>query len=130
MSKPSTLGAALFAVLAIQGCSASGTRLNRPEPKAGPSEITIDNQSLSTVDVYVVYNDQTYRVDQVFGGQKVTEEMPKFVAPQGSIRVLVDPFASYSAYLSDPVPYLSDENFTLTVREPLQFSTFLPYVRG
>ena len=130
MSKPTALGAALFAVLAIQGCSASGAGLNRPEPKAGPTEITIDNQSLSTIDVYVVYNDQTYRVDQVFGGQKVTEKMPEFVAPLGSIRALVDPFASTYAYLSDPVVYQSDENFTLTVREPLQFSTFMPYGNG
>jgi hypothetical protein len=124
-----TLGAALFVVLAVQGCSATGARPNRPEPEAGPTEITIDNQSLSTVDVFIVYQDQTYRVDQIFGGQTVTEEMPLFVAPRGTIRALVDPFGSSVAYLSDPVSYLGDEDFTLTVREPLEFSTFMPYAK-
>lgn len=130
MSTLRTMGAALFVVLAVQGCSASNARPNRPEPEAGPTEITIDNQSLSTADVYVVYQDQTYRLDQVFGGQQTTEEMPHFVAPTGSIRVLVDPIGSFSAYLSDPVSYLGNEDFTLTIREPLDLSTFVPYQKG
>jgi hypothetical protein len=121
-----TLGAVLFVGLAVQGCSASGARPNRPEPETGPTEITIDNQSLSTADIFIVYQDQTYRVDQIFGGQKATEEMPHFVAPTGSVRALVDPIGGVYAYLSDPVSYLGDEDFTLTIREPLELSTFVP----
>jgi hypothetical protein len=127
MFKIRTLGAALFTILAVQGCSATGARPNRPEPTGNPTQITIDNQSFSTIDVFIVYQDQTYRVDQVFGGQTVTEPMPAFVEPTGSIRVLVDPIGSFGAYLSDPVSYLGNEDFTLTVKDPLDLSTFVPF---
>jgi hypothetical protein len=55
--------------------------------------------------------------------------MPRFVAPTGSIRVLVDPIGSTSAYLSDPVSYRGNEDFRLTIEETLYLSNFVPVAR-
>jgi hypothetical protein len=119
----------LFAAFILPACGGQGGPPQSPAPTAEPTQITIVNNSFSTVDVFIVYNDQTFRVDQVFGGSTVTVRMPRFVAPTGSIRALVDPIGTTYAYLSDPVAYMGNEDFRLTIEETLDLSSFIPLVR-
>jgi hypothetical protein len=121
--------AVILAVFALPACGGQGQKPQSAAPAAPATEITIENNSFSTVDVFIVYNDQTFRVDQVFGVSTATVRMPRFVAPTGSIRALVDPLGSTYAYLSDPVSYLGNENFRLRIEEDLALSSFVPVGR-
>ncbi len=122
-------GAALLTVLALMACAKAGEEPQPPAPTAEPTQVTIENNSFQTVDVFIVYNSQTFRLDQVFGGSTVTVTMPRFVAPNGDIRALVDPLGSVYAYLSDPVAYMGNEDFRLTIEESLELSSFIPVLR-
>lgn len=128
MFKVRLLAPAFLAALALSACGGQGQPENAT-PSAEPTQITILNHSFFTVDIFIIYNDQTFRVDQVFGASTKTVRMPRFVAPTGSIRVLVDPVGRSQAYLSDPVAYVGNEDFRLSIEESLDLSSFIPVER-
>ena len=113
----------------LSSCGGQGKGPQNAVPAAESAQITIVNNSFSTADIFIVYNNQNFRVEQVFGGSTTTVRMPRFVAPTGSVRALVDPVGSTFAYLSDPVSYLGNEDFRLTIEETLDLSSFIPVNR-
>lgn len=127
MTARKTLFGAL-ALFALSACAGQGPQ--GASPRSQPAQITIENESSNTVDVFIVYHDQTFRVDQVFPASTSTATMPRFVLPTGSIRALVDPVASTYAYLSDPVEFVGGENFLLTIEDDLSLSSFVPVGGG
>ena len=129
MSKVRGFLTGLVFTLMLSACGGHGNQPQNATPAANTARITIENNSSSTADIFIVYSDQAFRVEQVFGGSTTTVTMPRFVAPTGSIRVLVDPIGSTSAYLSDPVSYRGNEDFRLTIEETLYLSNFVPVAR-
>ncbi len=117
---------AALALFSLSACAGKGQGPQGATPRSQPTEITIENNSTNTVDVFIVYHDQTFRVDQVFSLTTETASMPRFIVPPASVRALVDPVGPTYAYLSDPVEFVGNENFLLTIEDDLALSSFVP----
>lgn len=119
----------LLAAFLLPACSGQGGESQMATPAGEPTQIVIDNRSFSTVEVFLMFDGQKHRLEQVFGTSRVTVRIPRFVSPVGSIQVLVDPLGDATPFLSDPVSYLATEDFLLTIREPLGLSSFIAVAR-
>lgn len=125
---------AVTTLIALLGVVSVALACNGRERAMEPSElrsqddavITVENDYLTDVTVYAVRAGSRARLGTVFGFR--TETLPirnTIVWGAGSVRLLILDRISGRAHLTEPFTVGPDDSILLTVRNPINMSSFL-----
>lgn len=122
---------ALAAALVAAGCATGRNVQARSASGSATSNavrVDVQNDNIDDMDIYVMGGGQVWRLGHVTGMGSANLTIPSgIVASATQLRLLADPLASLSAYLSDPVTVTSGDVIQLTIGSSLPLSSVSVY---
>jgi hypothetical protein len=119
--------ALMLSTLPLGACSSArrGARdpFDAPQPRG--AILTVENQHVMDMRVYLVRGQTRFALGTVYSNQRQTFALPtSIVAQGGTVQLMADPIGSRNTYTSDFIPAWPGDHVRWTLAASLAFSHF------
>jgi hypothetical protein len=122
LHRASRLARCVTLALSLGACARSQRAADRPPPP--PVQLEIDNHALGQMRIFVLHEGQSTRVGEVAGGGSQLFILPVHVlGVTGEIRLVAEPVAAFSRYVSELLIIRPGQRVVLTVENKLDASS-------
>lgn len=122
LHRASRLAAGVALALSLGACARSRRAAERPPPP--PVQLEIDNRALGQMRIFVLHDGQSTRVGEVAGGGSQLFILPvRLLGVTGEIRLVAEPIAAFSRYVSETLIIHPGQRVVLTVQNKLDASS-------
>lgn len=122
LHRASRLAAGVALALSLGACARSRRTVERPPPP--PVQLEIDNRALGQMRIFILHDGQSTRVGEVAGGGSQLFILPvRLLGVTGEIRLVAEPIAAFSRYVSETLIIHPGQRVVLTVQNKLDASS-------